>query len=71
MKWEEAQIFNETISFAVFLDSCTPSRDAPLSVLHKRFHVIWKRHLETMPPLSAPSFGSYTPQIYEPLFRCL
>lgn len=70
MKWEEAQVFNEAICFAVFLDSCTPSRNAPLGALNARFHNIWNRHIEGQSMLSIPSFGAYTPQVYDPLLQC-
>jgi hypothetical protein len=61
MKWNEAQIFNEAISHAVYLDSNLPARDAPLALIHARFPRIWNRCLERVPELRSPSFGSYTP----------
>lgn len=67
MNWQEAQIFNEAISFAVFLDSATPAQGAPLAVLHKRFAGIWRRYLENQPELRSPSISSYEPQVYGPL----
>lgn len=63
MRWDEAQIFNEAIVFAVYLGSTVPFRDAPLSQLHKRFSVIWNRQLQTVPDLQLSILRDYTPQI--------